>query len=221
MFTSTIAPVVEYASIIWAPSATKSSVSKRDVIQKNARLGRGLVFDDEIAALQRMHIRRNFGSGRGSRQSSVVNRPTTNRRLIDGRPADRPTGSTRSSRQTDQKKSSLLDVDLVGFVWRRQSRRNMTEIPKSARKKNIVCIQNLFNIFFKSLIHQSTLHLCKPNVINLRFYLKAKLLERSRYTSTPHRWMDRASFSLRIRGLYAIHGQWLRLAKTGGKEREV
>ncbi len=28
------------------------------------RLGRGLVFDDEIAAQQRMHIRCNFGSGR-------------------------------------------------------------------------------------------------------------------------------------------------------------
>ncbi len=36
---------------------------------KNARLRRGLVFNHEIAALQRMHIRRNFGSGRGSRQS--------------------------------------------------------------------------------------------------------------------------------------------------------
>ena len=34
-----------------------------------ARLGWGLVFDDEITALQRMHIRCDFGSGRDSRQS--------------------------------------------------------------------------------------------------------------------------------------------------------
>ncbi|MCJ1345775.1 hypothetical protein MMC31_003984, partial [Peltigera leucophlebia] len=34
--------------------------------EKDARLGRGLVFDDEIAAQQRMRIQRNFGSGRGS-----------------------------------------------------------------------------------------------------------------------------------------------------------
>ena len=31
-----------------------------------ARLGRGLVFIDEIAARHRMHIRRNFGSGSGN-----------------------------------------------------------------------------------------------------------------------------------------------------------
>ncbi len=33
---------------------------------KDARLGRGLVFDDEIAAQQRMRIQHNLGSGRGS-----------------------------------------------------------------------------------------------------------------------------------------------------------
>ena len=60
---------------------------------------------------------------------SVVNRPSTNRRLIDGRPADRPTGSTKINRQTDQKIPSLLDVDLVGFDLGRQSRRDKTEVP--------------------------------------------------------------------------------------------
>ena len=35
---------------------------------EDARLGRGLVFNNEIAALQRMHIRRNTGSGKDSRQ---------------------------------------------------------------------------------------------------------------------------------------------------------
>ena len=36
-----------------------------------ARLGRGLVFDDEIAAQQRMRIRRNQGSGEGVRGSRL------------------------------------------------------------------------------------------------------------------------------------------------------
>ncbi len=36
----------------------------------NARLGRGLVFHDEIAAQQRMRIRRNFGSGGGLEAAS-------------------------------------------------------------------------------------------------------------------------------------------------------
>ena len=36
---------------------------------KNVWLDQGLVFDDEIAALQRRHIRRNLGSRRDSRQS--------------------------------------------------------------------------------------------------------------------------------------------------------
>ena len=39
---------------------------KKKKEKKNPRLGRGLVFDDEIAPQQRMDIRRNFGSGRGS-----------------------------------------------------------------------------------------------------------------------------------------------------------
>ena len=42
----------------------------KEILPKhNARLGRGLVFDDEIATQQgcgRMRIRRNFGSGKGS-----------------------------------------------------------------------------------------------------------------------------------------------------------
>ena len=40
----------------------QSCKSKEDY----ARLGRGLVFVDGIAAQQRMYIRRTFGSGRGS-----------------------------------------------------------------------------------------------------------------------------------------------------------
>ena len=47
---------------------------------------------------------------------SVVNRPAVNRRLIDGPPGDRPTGLTKINRQTDQKRSGLLDVDLVDLV---------------------------------------------------------------------------------------------------------
>ena len=36
----------------------------------DARLGRGLVFNDEIAAQQRMHIRRNFGCASNFRSRS-------------------------------------------------------------------------------------------------------------------------------------------------------
>ena len=68
-------------------------------------------------------------SGYCDGMSSVVNRPTTNRRLIDGRPADRPTGPAKINRQTDQKIPSLLDVDLVGFDLGRQSWRDETEVP--------------------------------------------------------------------------------------------
>ncbi len=47
---------------------------------QNARLTQGLVFDDEIAALQRMHIRCDFGSGRGSRQSRGGTRAISGKR---------------------------------------------------------------------------------------------------------------------------------------------
>lgn len=36
LFISTVAPVIDYASIIWAPNTTKSSISKLDAIQRNA-----------------------------------------------------------------------------------------------------------------------------------------------------------------------------------------
>lgn len=36
LFTFIIANVIDYASIIWAPNATKSSILKLDVIQKTA-----------------------------------------------------------------------------------------------------------------------------------------------------------------------------------------
>lgn len=37
-----------------------------NIMIKDARLGRGLVFEDEFATQQRMRIRRLFGSGRDS-----------------------------------------------------------------------------------------------------------------------------------------------------------
>ena len=41
-------------------------MSNAKIDPTNSRLGRRLVFDDEIAAQQRMPIRPNFGRGRGS-----------------------------------------------------------------------------------------------------------------------------------------------------------
>ncbi len=36
LYTSTVAPFVDYASVIWAPNATKSALSRLDAIQKIA-----------------------------------------------------------------------------------------------------------------------------------------------------------------------------------------
>ena len=58
----------------------------------------------------------NVPDSRDNFLTSVVNRPTTNRRLTDGRPADRPTSSTKINRQTDRKRPGLLEFDLVGLV---------------------------------------------------------------------------------------------------------
>lgn len=49
-------------------------------------------------------------------KGSVVYRPTVNRRLIDGRLADWPTGLTKINRQTDSKSPDLLGVDLIDLV---------------------------------------------------------------------------------------------------------
>ena len=63
-----------------------------------------------------------------SQSVSVVNRPTTNRRLIDGQPADRPTSLSKINRQTDHKRPGLLDVNLVGNFLGRLSCRAISEI---------------------------------------------------------------------------------------------
>ena len=47
----------------------RTSILELICTNENARLGRGLVLNDETAARHWMHIRRNFGSGRGNRQS--------------------------------------------------------------------------------------------------------------------------------------------------------
>ncbi len=86
----------------------------------------------------------------------MVNRPTTNRRLIDGRPADRPTGPTKFDSQTDRKRPGLLDVDLVDLVLSKPIRRNMTGI---SQVKKIVCTQTQ-QIFlpFHLLTYQTIIH---------------------------------------------------------------
>lgn len=48
--------------------------------EKNAGLGRGPAFNDEIAALQRTHIRRNSGNERGSRKSRGGTRAVSGKR---------------------------------------------------------------------------------------------------------------------------------------------
>lgn len=47
---------------------------------------------------------------------SVVNRPAVDRRLIDGRPADRPTGPMKIVDRPNKKRRGLLDVNLVDLV---------------------------------------------------------------------------------------------------------
>lgn len=90
---------------------------------------------------------------------SVVNRPTPNRRLIDGRPADRPTGPTKISRQIDLKSPSLSDVDLLDLVLNKQFWRNISEISDSSSKKPALC-----NILpFQSLILQPIMYNTMPN----------------------------------------------------------
>ena len=46
-------------------------------------------------------------------QFGLVNRPTTNRHLVDGWPADRSTGPTKISRQTKPERPDLSDADYV------------------------------------------------------------------------------------------------------------
>lgn len=47
---------------------------------------------------------------------SVVNRLTVNRRLIDGRPADRPTAPTKIGDRPNKKRGGLLGVNYVDLV---------------------------------------------------------------------------------------------------------
>lgn len=44
---------------------------------------------------------------------SAVNRPIVNRGLMDGRPADRPTGSTKIVDRPNKKRRSLVDVNFA------------------------------------------------------------------------------------------------------------
>ena len=112
---------------------------------------------------------------------SVVNRPTTNRRLIDGRPADRPTSPTKINRQTDQKRPSL-------FIRRRLGRLCVkAPISEKYHRDSVVNTYKKYHLhikfikYFFLVTHPSNNRgLCHLNVVNLRFYLKANLLKRSR-----------------------------------------
>lgn len=70
--------------------------------------------------------------------TSIVNRPITNRHLIDGWPAGQPTSPTKINRQTNQKRPSLLDVYLFSFVFGRLSWKMIFEIPYFAKLK--ICL---------------------------------------------------------------------------------
>lgn len=85
---------------------------------------------------------------------SVVNIPTPNRRLIDGRPADRPTDPTKISRQIDLKSPGLSDVDLLDLVLTKEFWRNISDITDSSSKKTALC----HILPFQSLILQPIMY---------------------------------------------------------------
>lgn len=92
---------------------------------------------------------------------SVVNRPSTNRRLIDGRPAGRPTTPTKIKRQTDQKRPGLLDVDLVRFVLDNASNYDtaLAELPKTISfdpiKRRLRCAGHMINLAAEAFLFGS------------------------------------------------------------------
>lgn len=120
-----------------------------------------------------------FGYLPGSTQQpdfGVVNRPNTSRRLIGGRPADRSAGPTKLIDKLTKKSPGLIDVDMVGLVLNKESRRNEAEIPVNSIKKNRVVHTKFiehFCLFVCPFFNLSSS--IKPNIIvklNLSSHLK-------------------------------------------------
>lgn len=108
---------------------------------------------------------------------SAVNRPTVNRGLMDGRPADRSTGPTKIVDRPNKQKKARSARRQLGRPWVNVSNPGAKWLRFCSwlkfynnNKKNLlfyICIFFLFLFPFQSLIYQATHHpSCRANVAN-------------------------------------------------------